>query len=93
MTLWIGNGAVLKSSSQWQLKELKLNNSGHELFIFRILGKYCVDDIIIGFVMSQLCTYIIRVLKMLLSEPLANLKHVTFFKTSLIKLYHSSQLM
>ena len=21
MTLWIGNGAVLKSSSQWQLKE------------------------------------------------------------------------
>ena len=31
MTLWIGNGAVLKSSSQWQLKEfLKLNNSSHE---------------------------------------------------------------
>ena len=29
MTLWVGNGAVLKSSSQWQLK---LNNSGHELF-------------------------------------------------------------
>ena len=22
MTLWTGNGAVLKSSSQWQLKEL-----------------------------------------------------------------------
>ena len=21
MTLWIGNGAVLKSSSQWQVKE------------------------------------------------------------------------
>ena len=39
MTLWIGNGAVLKSSSQWQLKELwKLNNSGHELFIFQILS-------------------------------------------------------
>ena len=38
MTLWIGNGAVLKSSSQWQLKELrKLNNSGHELSIFKIL--------------------------------------------------------
>ena len=38
MTLWIGNGAVLKSSSKWQLKEFwKLNNSGHELFIFRIL--------------------------------------------------------
>ena len=40
MTLWIGNGAVLKISSQWQLKEfLKLNNSGHELpvFIFKIL--------------------------------------------------------
>ena len=28
MTLWIGNGAVLKSYSQWQLK---LNNSVHEL--------------------------------------------------------------
>ena len=29
MTLWIGNGAVLKSFSQWQLKEfiLKINNS------------------------------------------------------------------
>ena len=37
MTLWIGNGAVLKSSSQWQLKESwKLNNSVHELFIFNI---------------------------------------------------------
>ena len=38
MTLWIGNGAVLKSSSQWQLKEVwKLNDSVHELFIFKIL--------------------------------------------------------
>ena len=38
MTLWICNGEVLKSTSQWQLKEfLKLNNSGHELFIFKIL--------------------------------------------------------
>ena len=40
MTLWIGNGAVLKSSSQWQLKEVrKLNNSVHELFtcIFKLL--------------------------------------------------------
>ena len=38
MTLSIGNGAVLKSSSQWQLKEfLKLNNYVHELFIFKIL--------------------------------------------------------
>ena len=37
-TLSIGNGAVLNSSSQWQLKEfLKLNKSGHELFIFEIL--------------------------------------------------------
>ena len=37
MTLWIGNGAGLKSSSRWQLKELlKLNNSVHELFIFKI---------------------------------------------------------
>ena len=34
MTLWIGNGAVLKSSSQWQLKTiLKINNSWTELFI------------------------------------------------------------
>ena len=38
MTLWIGNGAVLKRSSQWQLKEFrKLNNSVHELFIFKII--------------------------------------------------------
>ena len=38
MTLWIGNGTVLKNSSQWQLKEFsKLNNSGIELFIFKIL--------------------------------------------------------
>ena len=38
MTFWIGKGAVLKSSSQWQLNEFrKLNNSGHELFIFKIL--------------------------------------------------------
>ena len=38
MTLWIGNGAVLKSSSQWQLKEFsKLNNSVHELFILKDL--------------------------------------------------------
>ena len=39
MTIWIGNGAVLKSSSQWQLKGFsKLNNSGNELFIFKIGG-------------------------------------------------------
>ena len=38
MTLWIINGAVLKSSSEWQLNEFwKLNYSGHELFIFKIL--------------------------------------------------------
>ena len=38
MTLWIFNGAVLKSSSQWQSKEFgNLNNSGHKLFIFKIL--------------------------------------------------------
>ena len=38
MTLWIGNGAVLKSSSQWQLKKFrKLNDSVHGLFIFKIL--------------------------------------------------------
>ena len=36
MTLWIGNGAVLKS--QWKFKEfLKVNNSVHELFIFKIV--------------------------------------------------------
>ena len=35
---FMDNGAVLKRSSQWQLKEFwKLNNSGHELFIFIIL--------------------------------------------------------
>ena len=39
MTLWIGNGAVLKSSSQWRYKEFWkfLNNSVNELFIFKIL--------------------------------------------------------
>ena len=38
MTLWIGNGVVLKGSSQWQLKEVwKLINSVHELFIFKTL--------------------------------------------------------
>ena len=38
MTLWIGNGAVLKSSSKWLLKEYrKLNYSVHGLFIFKIL--------------------------------------------------------
>ena len=38
MTLWIGNGALLKSASQWQLKEfIKLNNSVHELFIHRVI--------------------------------------------------------
>ena len=38
MTLWIGNNAVFKSSRQWQLNEFrKLNNSVHELFIFKIL--------------------------------------------------------
>ena len=38
MTLWISNGAVLKSSSEPQLKEVReLNNSGHGLSIFKIL--------------------------------------------------------
>ena len=37
MALWIGNGAVLKSS-QWQLKEVwKLNYSVNEIFIYKIL--------------------------------------------------------
>ena len=36
MTLWIGNGALLKSASQWQLKDiLKVNNSWPELFNFQ----------------------------------------------------------
>ena len=34
MTLWIGNGAVHKSSSQWQLIEFrKLNNSQWEALL------------------------------------------------------------
>ena len=38
MTLWIGNGAVLKSYRLGQFKEYwKLNDYGHELFIFKIL--------------------------------------------------------
>ena len=37
MTLWIGNGAVLKGSSQWQLRKFrKSNNSVHELLICKI---------------------------------------------------------
>ena len=36
MTLWIGNGAILKSSSQQQLKEfLKTYSSWTELFNFQ----------------------------------------------------------
>ena len=35
MTLWKGNGAVLKSSSQRQLKEFCKNNSWMELFNFQ----------------------------------------------------------
>ena len=43
MTLWTGNGAVLKSSSQWHLKEfLKLNNSVNEpLEVITVPSKYC----------------------------------------------------
>ena len=45
MTLWIGNGAILKSSSQWELKEYrKLNSSSHELFILKILKS--MDNIV-----------------------------------------------
>ena len=36
MTLWIGYSAVLKSSSQWQLKKMKINKSWPEIFIFKI---------------------------------------------------------
>ena len=32
MNLWIGNGAVLKGSSQWQLKKLKISDSWSALF-------------------------------------------------------------
>ena len=36
MFLWIGNGAVLKSASQWQLKKkMKINNSWPESFNFQ----------------------------------------------------------
>ena len=40
MALWIGNGAVLKSSSQSQLKKkkkkkMKINSSWTKLFIFQ----------------------------------------------------------
>ena len=36
MTLWIGNGAVLDSSSPWQNERiLKINNSWTELFNFQ----------------------------------------------------------
>ena len=36
MTLWIGNGAVLNISSQWQFKRiLKIDNSWPELFNFQ----------------------------------------------------------
>ena len=36
MTLWIGNGAVLNISSQWQFKRiLKIGNSWPELFNFQ----------------------------------------------------------
>ena len=35
MTLWTGNDTVLKSSSQWQLKKLKIDNSWPELFDFQ----------------------------------------------------------
>ena len=37
MNLWVGNGAVLKSSNQWPLKEkkiMKVNKSWTELFNF-----------------------------------------------------------
>ena len=38
MTLWIGNGAVLKSSSQWQLKEFwKYIIHDRNYLIFKIL--------------------------------------------------------
>ena len=38
MTLWIGNCAVLKSSSQWQLKEfLEQIVHGRNYLIFKIL--------------------------------------------------------
>ena len=54
MTLWIGNGAVLQSSSQWKLKEFrKLNYSVLELFIFKILLKLVV--LFRSFFLTALC--------------------------------------
>ena len=54
MTLRIGNDAVLKSYSQWQLKEFrKLNNSGHELFVFKILLIYAPDLSIRGHIKAH----------------------------------------
>ena len=35
MTLWIGNGAILKNSSQWQLKNFENKYSWTELFNFQ----------------------------------------------------------
>ena len=35
MTLWIGNGAVLKSSSQWQLKEVSKLNKRTMMVLYR----------------------------------------------------------
>ena len=40
MTLWIGSGAVLNSSSQWQLKILNIHNSWPELFDFHDKGQF-----------------------------------------------------
>ena len=36
-TLWIGNGAVLKKLKSMAINRILTINSGHELFIFRIL--------------------------------------------------------
>ena len=41
MTLWIGNGAFLKSSSQWQNKRiLKINNSWPKLSNFQTIAAF-----------------------------------------------------
>ena len=37
MTLWIGNNALVKSSSQWQLKEFWKIIHGRNYLIFKIL--------------------------------------------------------
>ena len=75
-TLWIGNGAVLKSSSQWQSsKLLKSNNSVHELFIFKILFNFFINlcdsrTFLCDQTLQLKCSLMIRVRLELVSLPI-----------------------